>query len=348
MADNGKLKWNLLMALLFSAIGAFIYLLIIDIGELEGHKEELLLTPEAFLTTVLAFNIFGFSAVKVNNYWNKKIPSFYERGRLLGWSFIPVGIFLLLVHFAVFWSISRLVGADHGFIFRERVLRLIFTTWLVEMMIVGLLFINLSYKHMLTLHKEKERLKETVNAAQYRALQNQLNPHFLFNNLNTLVAEIQYNPDNAVEFVQKLSNVYRYVLQQDDKQVSSLQEELSFLQSYLFLHQVRIGDCLTVERQLPEEVMEARLPSLTLQLLMENVLKHNCISDEFPMIIRINSVNNDRAISFSNPICPKQEIPSSGRGLKNLSERYKLLCGQDIDIQSVNNRFTVIIPLIYE
>lgn len=348
MIENGKLKWNVLMAVLFSAIGAFIFLLIVDIGEMKGHKEELLLNPSAFLIVVLAFNIFGFSAVRVNTYWNRKIPLFYERGRLLGWSFIPVGLFLLLVHFAVFWSISAFVGADQTYIFKGKLLRLIFTTWLLEMIIVGLLFINISYKHMLVLYKEKERLKETANTAQYRALQNQLNPHFLFNNLNTLVAEIQYNPDNAVEFVQKLSNVYRYVLQQDDKQVSSLQEELNFLQSYLFLHQVRIGDCLTVERQLPEEVMEAKLPSLTLQLLMENVLKHNCISDEFPMMIRINSVNNDRAISFSNPICPKQEIPSSGKGLKNLSERYKLLCGQDIDIQSVNNRFTVIIPLIYE
>lgn len=348
MKDNGKWKWNVLMALLFSAIGAFIYLLMIDVGELKGHKGELLLTPEAFLITVFIFNVFGFSAVRVNDYLNQRVSSFYKQGGLLSWSFIPVGLFLLLVHFAVFWFVCCLVGMDYAYIFKGRLLRLIFTTWFVEMIIVGLLFINISYKHMLSLHKEKERLKETVNTAKYRALQNQLNPHFLFNNLNTLVAEIQYNPANAVKFVEKLSNVYRYVLQQDDKQVSSLQEELAFLQSYLFLHQVRIGDCFTVEKHLPEKVLEAKLPSLTLQLLMENVLKHNCISDEHPMVIHINSVNKDQAISFSNKIYPKQGTQPSGMGLKNLSERYKLLCGQDIEIRSANTNFTVIIPLIYE
>lgn len=337
------------MALLFSAIGAFVYLLIIDVGELEGHKAELLQTPGAFLTTVFAFNVFGFSAARVYNYWNRHIPSFYERRWLLGWSFIPVGIYLLVVHFAVFWFVGWLVWTEPEYIFRGRVLRLIFTTWFVEMIIVGLLFINISYNHMLALHREKERLKETADKAQYRALQNQLNPHFLFNSLNTLVAEIQYDPQNAVKFVQKLSDVYRYVLQQDDKQVVSLREELAFLQSYLFLHQVRIGDCLTIERNLPESVLkDGKLPSLTLQLLMENVLKHNCIGDEMPMTIHIDAVDGGRAISFRNRICPKQETAPSGKGLKNLSERYKLLCGQDIEVRSSNREFTVIIPLIYE
>lgn len=336
------------MVLLFSAIGTFIYLLILDAEDLKEHKRELLLTPGAFLTTVFIFNVFGFSAIKANNYWNREMISFYERKRLLSWSFIPIGIFLLLIHFAVFGFVGWLVGADFTYIFGNRVLRLIFTTWFMEMIIVGLLFINISYKHMLTMHKEKEKLNEMVNEAQYRALQNQLNPHFLFNSLNTLMAEIQYNPSNAMTFVQNLANIYRYVLQQDDKQLSSLQEELTFLQSYIFLHQVRIGDCLAIEKRIPEKALKAQLPPLTLQLLMENVLKHNCISDEFPMIIYINSVNDDQSISFSNRICPKQEEESFGKGLKNLSERYKLLCGQDIDIQQTNNIFTIIIPLIYE
>lgn len=348
MGENGKLKGNLLMALLFSAIGIFMYLLMMDMGELKGHKAERLLTPQAFLATVLAFNIFGFSAIRVNNYWNQRITSFYERGRLLGWSFIPVGIFLLAVHFAVFWRAGWMTGADPANFFRGKTLRFIFTTWFVEMIIVGLLFINLSYKHMLALHKEKERLKETANTAQYRALQNQLNPHFLFNNLNTLVAEIQYDPQNAVEFVQKLSNVYRYVLQQEDKQTVSLQDELGFLQSYLFLHQVRIGECLTVRKDLPEKALEAKLPPLTLQLLMENVLKHNCISDELPMDIRMTGSDDGQPLAFSNPVHPKQGIQPSGKGLKNLSERYRLLCGKDIEVKSSNHCFTVIIPLIYE
>lgn len=164
---------------------------------------------------------------------------------------------------------------------------LVIAVWFVEMIIFSLLLINYSMRYTLNLYKEKQRLEAESIQAKYTALQSQLNPHFLFNSLNTLIAEIEYDPSTAVKFTQHLSEVYRYVLRQQQCQIVSLKEELDFLDSYIFLHQVRLGDCLSLERDLPDNVIDHQLPPLTLQLLAENVVKHNYIDDFNPMTIRV-------------------------------------------------------------
>ncbi|MFS2808518.1 TolC family protein [Parabacteroides distasonis] len=197
-------------------------------------------------------------------------------------------------------------------------------------------------------YKEKQRLEAESIQAKYTALQSQLNPHFLFNSLNTLIAEIEYDPSTAVKFTQHLSEVYRYVLRQQQCQIVSLKEELDFLDSYIFLHQVRLGDCLSLERDLPDNVIDHQLPPLTLQLLAENVVKHNYIDDFNPMTIRLYTEKNGRYLCVSNTLRPKKVSNASGKGLKNLSERYQLLCKQDIQIRKNDHQFTVSIPLIYD
>lgn len=212
----------------------------------------------------------------------------------------------------------------------------------------SLLLINYSMRYTLNLYKEKQRLEAESIQAKYTALQSQLNPHFLFNSLNTLIAEIEYDPSTAVKFTQHLSEVYRYVLRQQQCQIVSLKEELDFLDSYIFLHQVRLGDCLSLECDLPDNVIDHQLPPLTLQLLAENVVKHNYIDDFNPMTIRVYTEKNGRYLCVSNTLRPKKVSNASGKGLKNLSERYQLLCKQDIQIRKNDHQFTVSIPLIYE
>ena len=186
-----------------------------------------------------------------------------------------------------------------------------------------------------------------VEHALLPALQNQLNPHFLFNSLNTLIAEIEYNPSNAVRFTKHLSSVYRYVLQSQDKTLVPLNEELDFMKSYLFLHEVRLGNCISCECLVPDDYSDAMLPPLTLQLLVENVIKHNSITSGKPMRIHINIENN--YLIVSNPIQPKKSNDSSsGVGLNNLSNRCKLMLGEEIIVIKENNSFTVKVPLGYE
>ena len=206
---------------------------------------------------------------------------------------------------------------------------------------------NRSIQNTLKLQQEAAELQKENNTARYAALQNQLNPHFLFNSLNTLIAEIEYNPSNAVRFTKHLSSVYRYVLQSQDKTLVPLNEELDFMKSYLFLHEVRLGNCISCECLVPDDYSDAMLPPLTLQLLVENVIKHNSITSGKPMRIHIDIENN--YLIVSNPIQPKKSNDSSsGVGLNNLSNRCKLMLGEEIIVIKENNSFTVKVPLGYE
>ena len=159
-------------------------------------------------------------------------------------------------------------------------------------------------------------LEESSIKAQYTALQNQLNPHFLFNSLNTLISEIEYNPENAVVFTQKLSDVYRYILKSQEQGLVTLRDELEFLDSYIYLHQVRLGKCIQLENKMTPTLLNKKIPSLTLQLLIENVIKHNIINMENPMVIHLDYSDKDQTLSVRNKIKLKKDVAKSGMGLK--------------------------------
>lgn len=161
-----------------------------------------------------------------------------------------------------------------------------------------------------------------------------------------LIAEIEYNPRNAVSFTQKLSNVYRYVLQCQDKPLVALKEELEFPEAYLFLHKVRLGNCISCDTEIPAAVRQRLLRLLTLQLLAENVLKHNAVSSARPMNIRIG-VSGEWLV-VSNRIHPKKSNPSPEIGLRNLSNRCRLITGKEIEISTEAGLFTVKIPFADE
>ena len=160
-----------------------------------------------------------------------------------------------------------------------------------------------------------------------------------------MISEIRYNPANAELFTQHLSDVYRYILQCQNQRLTTLREELDFLNSYIFLHRVRLGDCISYDCRIPPEYMERQIPPLTLQLLVENVIKHNSISPDKPMTIHIE-IDNEYLV-VSNPVSPKKKKDSSsGIGLKNLSNRCRLMSNKNIVIQKEDSIFTVKIPII--
>lgn len=136
------------------------------------------------------------------------------------------------------------------------------------------------------------------------------------------------------------------MLQSQDKTLVTLGEELEFIRSYLFLHEVRLGNCLTCQNNVPAEYAEKMLPPLTLQLLVENVIKHNSITPGKPMVITIRI--EDDYLSVSNPIHPKKSVASSGIGLENLAKRCELMSGKKIIIKNETEKFTVKVPLLYE
>lgn len=341
------MKWNnLINGALFSGLGAFSYFLLVNYTSLAPHIADALYSNGGIIFFILVFNVLGYAtlhlcawihtqyAVNLRSRW--KIPVIY----------LTVMLLFLLLNYGLLVSAKLLAGTSSPLILQGNGWRLLIVVWLVELVILGLLLANRSIRSSLRLQQKAAILQSENDTARYTALQNQLNPHFLFNSLNTLIAEIEYNPMNAVHFTKHLSSVYRYVLQSQDKTLVALGEELEFMHSYLFLHEVRLGNCLTCSNDIPTQYADSMLPPLTLQLLAENVIKHNSITQSKPMTITIGIENEYLVVS--NPIHPKKSSVSSGVGLQNLAKRSKLMSGKEIIVEKEKEIFIVKVPLLYE
>jgi sensor histidine kinase YesM len=165
---------------------------------------------------------------------------------------------------------------------------------------------------------QQEKLKREQLALQYETLKSQVNPHFLFNNLNSLTSLISTNPDKAIDFVKKLSDVYRYVLDQKDCELVALETELKFLESYVFLQQIRFGTNLKVEIKVSSK--NFKVIPLSVQMLVENAIKHNEISDRNPLEIKIYSTD-DHYLVIENRLQKKTGSEGSGSGIQNIKSR---------------------------
>lgn len=178
---------------------------------------------------------------------------------------------------------------------------------------------------------------------RYEALKNQLDPHFLFNSLNALDGLIGYDDEKAHRYLQKLSQTFRYTIQ--NKEVTELSEELKLVDAYSYLMHIRYGDSLSVEMNIAERHLSSLILPVSLQLLVENAIKHNTINDRYPLTILMETTDND-TIRVSNNKNPKLEKTSRSRiGLTNLAERYALIFGKEIRIEDKEEYFAVELPL---
>jgi hypothetical protein len=191
---------------------------------------------------------------------------------------------------------------------------------------------------------DTERLQKESVKAQYDSLKNQVNPHFLFNSLNALTNLVYEDPDKAAKFIKQLSEVYRYVLDTHEKELVPLEEEVKFLDSYLFLQQIRFGAKLRLDIQL--ENKQGQVAPLALQMLIENAIKHNVIAEEQPLTIRVYFQNN--YIVVENNLQRKTIITeeSSGLGLENIKKRYAFLTDKEVTIAELDSMFKVELPII--
>jgi two-component system LytT family sensor kinase len=189
---------------------------------------------------------------------------------------------------------------------------------------------------------ENEHLKNENLLVQLSSLKNQLNPHFLFNSLNTLSWLINEDKGKSQHYLQKLSQVLRYSLSMQEQSLVPLKEELTLVDSYIFLLQIRFGDNLKIVKNI--ENIQFKIPPLSLQLLIENAIKHNVISTASPLSIWIES--KDNMLIVSNTINLKANSEGTGIGLVNLNERFKILVNCEIEIEQNEKEFIIILPLI--
>jgi len=207
---------------------------------------------------------------------------------------------------------------------------------------------------ILFLSKEREidekivhQLDQERSKAELDALNSEVDPHFIFNSLNTLNHLIINDPQQAFSFNNKLAQVYKYFLLNRNNQLISLRNELEFIDDYFFLLKIRHDNKLDLETELTANANRIMLPPFALQILIENAIKHNEFSVDHPLQIRIGM--NGRYLKISNNVQAKPYLVSStGIGLKNLSSRYKLLCNTDIVVERSEKNFTVKLPLINE
>jgi LytS/YehU family sensor histidine kinase len=189
-----------------------------------------------------------------------------------------------------------------------------------------------------------ERFQKESMKSKYESLKNQVNPHFLFNSLNALTNLVYEDRDQAAKFIKQLSQVYRYVLDTRDQEVVAKDDELEFLNSYLFLQQIRFENNLQVKIELQD--VETHFPPLVLQMLIENAIKHNVVSTESPLVVQIYGDNGFVIVenSLKKKTVMKDESP--GVGLENIKMRYEFLSSHKVLVEQNGQSFMVKLPVI--
>lgn len=215
---------------------------------------------------------------------------------------------------------------------------------LVFYMFLNLLQQNYENQHV---NMELERFRNDNLSAQYDLLKQQVNPHFLFNSLNTLKAMVESHDEQSVDFILKLANFYRYTLESRKLDLIHVREEMEILNAYLFLQKARFDDGFIFSSTLDEEVMETLIPPFTLQLLVENCLKHNIVSLQRPLHISIYREEENLVVENQVQLKSSEET-SLGVGLKNIELKYSHLLNRQVQILNEQQIFKIKLPLIYE
>ncbi len=217
--------------------------------------------------------------------------------------------------------------------------------------IIGLavIFFNQFY-HSIRQKNELEvkisSMKKEVVTTKYKSLKNQISPHFLFNSLNTLTSLMYEDRDLASDFVSRLASCYRYILDNREEDLVPLDKELGFLDSFIFMMNVRHEGALKITTDIGVPPSDYVIPTLTLQMLVENALKHNYFSKERPMEINVSTRGTQRLIVENTFRKRELEEPSTGLGIKNIEKRYSFYTAQEILVEQKEDLFIVEVPLL--
>ena len=296
------------------------------------------------VNSVLVGGIFAIVIGGMANILDKKLPWLhFPLRRLIVQVVLTVILVMLIIVIAIpilglFWN--QQITSD---VFLSQMFFMMKVTF--SFLLVGTLLTNaiMFFKNWKEAAVQQEKLKREQLALQYETLKSQVNPHFLFNNLNSLTSLISTNPDKAIDFVKKLSEVYRYVLDQKDHELVALDIELKFLESYIFLQKIRFETNLNV--QIDVESKNYKVIPLSLQMMVENAIKHNEISDRNPLLVHVFSTD-DQYLTVENKLQKKAGSEGNGSGIQNISDRYEYFTDRKVKISFTSDRFRISIPLL--
>lgn len=289
-----------------------------------------------------------------NRYLNRRLP--FETGALRRF-FVQAGTclaFILTIQTAVIIFFEQYYSTDYFPVQFLTAIKIasyglnVFIVVAINTAYFGFYFFGKWKKNLLEQaewQREKAVLQKERLNAQYDNLKNQLNPHFLFNSLSSLDGLIDEDPALARQFLGQLSKVFRYVLQHKDKEQVPLETELTFIRNYVSLLKTRFDGALDVQFTIADEAKERAIVPVTLQILIENAIKHNTISEARPLIVTIS--DSDGFLDVSNPIQRKRQVETSNRqGLENLKLLYSYLGPRAVEIDESEDVFRVRVPLL--
>ncbi|HYC83687.1 MAG TPA: sensor histidine kinase [Chryseosolibacter sp.] len=266
--------------------------------------------------------------------------------RSVSWLTNPVRKFFLYLAFTVIYTFGVMysLGTIYKWVFGINLihgaLSSVYITIIISLFMHGRSFL-INWKQTTI---AAERLERENIAARYESLKNQVNPHFLFNSFNALSNLVYEDQDKAVKFIKKLSEVYRYVLDTREREVVTGSEEFDFLQSYMYLQEIRFGNKLRIE--IRKDDRDFLVAPLAVQMLIENAIKHNVVSEDDPLTIEV--FTDDDFLVVKNNLQPKSSSaePSAGVGLDNITNRYAFLTSKKVEVIADPDSFIVKLPLL--
>ena len=291
----------------------------------------------SFIRTALIWN----GSMVIIQYSINRFSMFNETVKLITFQILALTIFVFVVEMGEIFVFENYLKIPMD---RSDRITLIVGSLLITFMISSIyasvaFFIQWKANLLRAQSLEKANLE-----ARYETLRNQVNPHFLFNSLNTLLMMVSDN-QAASKYVESLSDFMRYMLNTRDKEAVLLRDELKIARQYVFIQQSRFGGKLSVSFEVPESCFHYAIPPLSLQMIIENAIKHNVISKDNPLVVKIFVEDNEYLV-IENNISPKiEKEPSTGVGLENIRNRYLYLTGKVVIVKNENGAFIVKLPL---
>lgn len=294
---------------------------------------------ELELFFIIALKIFPGRLGKFTVNYKKKIiirlSVFYLIVLIIGTAFV-----LLAIAIPLLFGEAKYSDMVEHFVSRD--LKRFLLSWLISVGIASVAFFYMEWNNAL---KRERKLREEKLIFQYESLKTKVNPHFLFNSLNTLSSLIPKNPELSERFIGKFSTIYRYVLENADRDLVGLEEEIEFIKNFFFLQEIRDEGKINLKIEVDRPESYAVVP-VSLQLLVENALKHNAATQEKPLNIKVY-LENDNTMVVENNIQKKMNIePTSRVGLKNLKERISLATRKELFIEEGPLKFLVKLPIL--
>ena len=300
----------------------------------------------AFATIFLTTFFIGEGSRLLESLFKKKVARRKNKLKTLVEFFVVTGVFSTFITLALVFFVSMVL---HSYSFKETVIPLklnLIYAWLVNLLFHLLNAVKFYFTEYKTKWMEAEELKRMSAQAELQLVKSQINPHFLFNNLNVLSALVIKNNDEANRFIEEFSKVYRYILTNHDKELVDIKSELDFIKPYIFLLQKRFSDGLDVTINVPQPYEKFYIIPASIQMLIENAIKHNIISKNKPLHIDVH-INENNTIVVSNNLQLRESVDGSTKiGLANIIKRYSLVSGRKVEVKQDNDDFTVTLPLL--